>query len=484
MDGNSLNKIKFIRKFSVNFFKNKKLLLGGMEFSKDVKKTERGDKYPLVFSSGEYTETVEGGTYRFDSENGCAARLIGHFVPYATYSVEIAELNGECGFLFVHGNDRVKIALRTDENGALSVCSDDGKTVKTGKSFVPGMSFLTVARKNFFDVYTDTRGIPEFVCTIDAPAFEHSDGENFFMNTQACLYAGGEAAVKEVSVYMDSGVSQADIRAVRYENGDVIYENGKIFFTASVRLESGGYQGVFSWVPGTAEFELTGALFFDAGDGVWANEVASSLVFDRKTQRWILWVCAFSRGHILGYSVFDGEPRYGRNVIDITLVKPLSENDDDTVFGGKKGDEDPALYYDETEKKWYLAVCRIASGGGYAYHFFESDSPTGDFKFICRGLPGAETGGSFVKHGGKLYFVCGNGFDENSCYRVYEWGDMSRFEKLQADFPDGGFRGWGTLLTVKQGTRERLYHLTFDRTLGSSSGYNWSYGNLYCFEGE
>ena len=45
---------------------------------------------------------------------------------------------------------------------------------------------------------------------------------------------------------------------------------------------------------------------------------------------------------------------------------------------------------------------------------------------------------------------------------------------------DGGFRGWGSVLTVKQGTRERIYWLTFDRQLGSD--FNWSYGNLYCFE--
>ena len=49
------------------------------------------------------------------------------------------------------------------------------------------------------------------------------------------------------------------------------------------------------------------------------------------------------------------------------------------------------------------------------------------------------------------------------------------------NFPDGGFRGWGTVIPVKQGTRTRYYWLTFDRHRGSD--YNWSYGNLYCFEG-
>ena len=48
------------------------------------------------------------------------------------------------------------------------------------------------------------------------------------------------------------------------------------------------------------------------------------------------------------------------------------------------------------------------------------------------------------------------------------------------DYPDGGFRGWGTLMPVKLGSRMRYFWLTFDRHRGSD--YNWSYGNLYCFE--
>ena len=48
------------------------------------------------------------------------------------------------------------------------------------------------------------------------------------------------------------------------------------------------------------------------------------------------------------------------------------------------------------------------------------------------------------------------------------------------DFPDGGFRGWGTIIPVRLGNRTRYFWLTFDRHLASD--YKWSYGNLYCFE--
>ena len=94
-------------------------------------------------------------------------------------------------------------------------------------------------------------------------------------------------------------------------------------------------------------------------------------------------------------------------------------------------------------------------------------------------MPGAETGGSFVKLDGELLFICGNSFQESSQYRIYSKNGVlnARF-----NYPDGGFRGWGSVLEIKLGSRKRVFWLTFDRHNGSS--YNWSYGNFYCYEAE
>ena len=48
------------------------------------------------------------------------------------------------------------------------------------------------------------------------------------------------------------------------------------------------------------------------------------------------------------------------------------------------------------------------------------------------------------------------------------------------DHPDGRFRGWGTVMPLRLGSRTRYFWLTFDRHGGSD--YTWSYGNLYGFE--
>lgn len=469
----------FVRKFSVCLFKNKKFLLGEMEFSKNFIRTDRGNKYPVLFSEGEYAESIESGEYVFQSENGNIARLLGHLSPYATYEAELSELDGECGFVFVNGDKKAAVMLQNNGGNLVLRCGKE--KIISDFVFGSGMSLMVLNRKNKFDVYIKKGAFPVCAGSFNVPVFEDSDREDFFLRTSAGLVCSGSVKVKKVSFYMDSGISQADIRPVRYENGEVLFRDGKMFFTVSVRLEEGCCQGVFSWVPGTEEFELTGTLFFDSGDGIWANDVASSLLYNRQTGKWLLWVCAFSHGHILARSEFSGEPLFGKNVIDVKLLPCLKPTDDDTVFGGKPGDEDPDLYYDAEHGKWLLAICRISSEGSYRYHFFESESPLDGFSYIGRGLSGAETGGSFLPYGGKLYFICGNSFEEHSDYRIYEWGDFKHPAKLQADFPDGGFRGWGTVFTVKQASREKLYHLTFDRHKGSA--WNWSYGNLYCFEG-
>ena len=49
---------------------------------------------------------------------------------------------------------------------------------------------------------------------------------------------------------------------------------------------------------------------------------------------------------MLCYSAFKGDPRFGVNVIDVTMMKP-AEKEQRTEFVGFKGDEDPDFYYDE-----------------------------------------------------------------------------------------------------------------------------------------
>ena len=86
-----------------------------------------------------------------------------------------------------------------------------------------------------------------------------------------------------------------DIRPVRFEDGSVIIENGRMFFTVSSRMGTKNYQSVLSLKKDSCEFNLEGAILFDYGDGVLNGDVATSLIFDRNKKEWLFWTCAFSR---------------------------------------------------------------------------------------------------------------------------------------------------------------------------------------------
>ena len=207
------------------------------------------------------------------------------------------------------------------------------------------------------------------------------------------------------------------------------------------------------------------------------KKATCSLLYNRKTKEWYIWTSSFEHKHILCYASFAGEPRFGVNVIDVTMMKP-ADTDDRTAFVGFKGDEDPDFYYNEQENMWYMTICRISPvTKKYSYLFFQSEKPFTDYTYIGQGYEGAETGGSFVNIENETIFACGNDFEKRANYRIYTKDGMY---EAKFDFDDGGFRGWGTIIPVAMGSRKRYFWLTFDRHNGSS--YNWSYGNIYCFE--
>ncbi len=472
----TLWEMEWKRKFSVNFYKNLKLKLAEMSFFKDFLHDRRGDPYPSLMH-GE--EKLSGGHYFAKNSE----RYFCSFFPYATYDMKLHALDGACGFGIHAKLGDVKILL-LQENGALSVLFN-GEKHETAYRFASGMRFLVTARKNNFEIYFDYGDMPEFIMELTAEHLAGIHAEKEFKNTFTSLLCEGEAELSNVSSYMDSGLSQADIRPVKYENGDIILENGKMYFTLTLRMHTEMYQGVFSWVPGTMEFELTGAIFFDDGDGFWESDVATTLKFNRKTGKWLLWVCSFARDHVLGFCESEGDFRFGVNVADITLMKKAEESDPLTRLVGFWGDEDPDIIYDEERGVWVFVCCRLLSQEnkrGYGYYLFEGDSPDRPDRFIASSSSGEETGGSLLKLDGKLYLICGNSFKLRSNYRIYTLPDMQSCNTMKFDHDDGGFRGWGTIVPVKMGSRTRFFHLTFDRH--NASDFNWSYGNLYCFEAE
>ena len=469
-----LEDMTFHRVFSRSMYKTLKLPLGEMTFTKDFVNDTRGDLYPLIAKDAACTECIEHNAYRV--RQGTAERMFARFFPFAGYEITFSAADGGCGFSF-HLPDTVAELLCTGG----TVTFSDGE----GSSSLPfaaagTVTMLVSCRPGAFDVFFTDGGKPQFFTTFRSGRFAQSNRHRWFRHGFVCVKACGDVTVKNVCTYIDCGISQADIRPIRYENGEPIHENGKVFFTASIRMQESSFQGIFSWVPSTCAIELTGALFFDCGDGFWRNYLASSLLYHREKKAWYIWTSSFEHKHILCHAAFAGEPRFGVSVIDVEMMAP-AEDGDFTSFAGFRSDEDPDFYYNAEEKTWYMAICRVCPEiGRFRYAFFRSSDPFTGYTYIGRGLEGSETGGGFVRIGGETVFVCGN--DRPGCranYRIYSKDGM---REARFDFSDGGVRGWGAVIPVGMGSRQRYFWLTFDRHGGSD--YTWSYGNFYCFEAE
>ena len=464
------------RKFSTTLYKDLKLRLAEMSFAKDFVNDRRGDLYPVLEKSDDCAETVTENCYRVMGGRVC--RFVCQFFPYGTYELSAKHGGGAAGFVFRLPDAEARVILRDRE--LVFTCGDAEEKHPLPEYAWEECTLIVGCRPSALDVYFKRNGKPEHSVSFAAESFAESERYERFSGGGALLYVEGEVTVTAVESYLDSGVSLADMRSIRYENGEVMVEQGKIYLTASIRMWEEKFQGVFSWVPGTAEFELTGALFYDSGDGRWCGDVAASVLYHRAEKQWYLWVCSFAHDHVLGHAAFEGDPRFGVNVIDIELMEKAPEGAPIGEFLGFFGDEDPDFYYDETAGLWRMAICRKdPATRSYRYVFFESERPFEGYRVIGQGRDGAETGGSFVKINGAQYFICGNDFHAVSDYRIYHEGGMIR---PSFDYPDGGFRGWGTLLPIRMGSRTRYFWLTFDRHGGSD--WTWSYGNIYCFEAD
>lgn len=465
---------EFKRKFSRSMYKNMKIALGEMSFFKDFIHDNRGDLYPIAEKSDDCIETIEHNLYTV--MQGSVKRMFCQFFPYATYEIHATVTHGQIGFSFCL--PQTEAVILTNGEKVFFTCGDQNETVILSNPVKNDCVMIVSCRPGAFDIYFRDNGKPEFLHTFYAEQFKDANRGTVFADSYVHLSVSGKTTAKEVLAYLDNGVSIADIKPIKYENGDVMVEQGKIYLTASIRNQEGNMQGIFSWIPGTAEIELTGALFFDCGDGKWRNYIASSILRDRKKEQWYVWTSSFEHEHILAHGAFDGDPRFGINVVDVRLMEKTADVSDITVFAGIKGDEDPDLFYDANRNSWLLSICRLdPKTKKYVYVFFESKDPFSDYTYIGRSIDGVETGGSFLRMNDEIFFVCGNAYDIPSNYRIYGKHGMT---VAKFNYPDGGFRGWGSVFAIKQGSKTRYYWLTFDRHNGSS--YNWSYGNLYCFE--
>ena len=427
-----------------------------------------------------------------------AAIYMGSINPYATYDLEIADYSGESEtgleFARLGLRDRIQVIVNLkDTKKDISIRIFNDNELVRDTTFDGGFSKSAFSLKvqlygRSLGIFLTENGETRYIGHL--PVKEHfGDRLDFrkpeiLRNSTFNLISNlkGKVWINKVSSYLSSGIGQADIRSISYEDLSPVLDDGRLWFTFSCRgLDTPqSAQGVLSVNPSVFDVRFEGMIVFDHGDGMWRNDYASHLFYDRIAQEWRAYACDFGgsankegrakTGLITATSKHD--PRKGFSVMQAVRVEP-------EYLEGYN--EDPCIFYDEDAKKWRLLTSAFVKGNITA-RMYESDTWNGKFTEITPPIEANSKGTSLQKIGETVYAFMG-GRDN---LRIHSYPDLQELGELklilQPHWPKPAGRIWASVVPLPEGYPYRYVLLTMDRpNFTGVRGANWSYGALYFY---
>lgn len=422
----------------------------------------------------------------------------GGFNPFATYSIDLGSTKGEgeIGFEFSAPERKEQFFITVAfKNTALT-----GINLKVAKnsSVIANQSILVNRERPLklqgkiilqmlgsgLVLYLKDKELPQVIAQSDFNTYMDLREKKRINSFQSHLYLNfksGQVVLNGIDMALNAGVGLADIRAITYENGDPFFENGRLWYTASIRGRALPHhiQGVFSMNPSVFDIRMEGIILFDRNDGLLRNEIASHIFYDRKYDVW--------RGITTGFSAFANpklekkqliaveskkDPRFGFSVMSAT------------PFGIVGDVEDPHILFDTEAKKWRILTCE--NQDGYKAIILESDNWNKGYKKIAGPVAHNSTGTSIQKIDGRYF--CFSGSSEQKIF-IYTYPDLKEAGTLKMDLPpwtsDSGSRVWPNLIQLPEGYPFKFIALMMDRfNYPGISGPNWTYGSLYLYHAE
>ncbi len=419
----------------------------------------------------------------------------GGFNPFATYTIDLAACEGEgaIGFEFASKAERYRITVHyrqdhlTDVRHQLlkgdNVILDESIAIPTDTKAIPAGKLILQMLGSGLTVYCQNDGLPLPIAQSDFSRQIDLRRQHYLHTFQSRLYLHlkqGTVQINKVAAALSSGMGLADIRAITYEDGTPLLDQGRIWYTMSIRGRALPHhiQGVFSMDPTVFDLRLEGIIVFDRQDGILRNEVASHIFYDRKDKVW--------RGITTGFSAY-ADPKEQKQLLAIESTR-------DPRFGfsvmqatpfGIVGDiEDPHILYDAAAKKWRILTCEN-NNGGYKAILLESATWNKDYQRIAGPVTHNSTGTSIQRIGGKHY--CFSGSQERKIF-IYSYPDLREAGTLKMDLPPwdetSGTRVWPNVVELPEGYPFRYVALMMDRfNYPGLKGPNWTYGALYLYHG-
>ena len=427
-----------------------------------------------------------------------STRWVGGFNPFATYDLAIhkAKGNGSTGMVFHDSENGNSLSASLEfEDGKLKSMvwkvSVAGKQVVEKKWPVPAN---TVSKDLTLRIQMAAVGVnlllessgrsvligyPDFSEHMDLRERKRIQRMDFGIQTK--LQKGREISLNGVSSYLSPGTGQADIRAITDEEGHPLLDNGRLWFTITVRGRALPHplQGVFSLNPSVFDLRFEGIIVFDMEDGLLRNELASHLFRDSASGEWRGWTTGFSalgeagrkeEKTILAVSSVR-DPRKG---FSIMRARPI---------GISGAHEDPHGVYDKEAKKWRLLLCEHHKK--YQAGMWESDHWDHGFTRLA-GPVEMDSTGTMIQSFGDNRFVLYGSADRKIYIRTYP--DLQPAGELKINLPpwneDHGTRIWPNVIPLPEGYPAPYIALMMDRAnFPGMPKKNWTYGALYLYHG-
>ncbi|NRB48012.1 MAG: hypothetical protein HRU41_10100 [Saprospiraceae bacterium] len=422
---------------------------------------------------------------------------LGGFTPFATYTliVQACQGKGQVGFQFTSADKKQQLMVTvgfTDSllTGARLKVITDNTEIKSesiavnldGKEKIEGKIILQMLGSGFV-LYSQQKGLPKVIGQSDFNKDIDLRKQQYIYSFQTHLFAqieNGGVWIAKANIAYTTGVGLADIRAITYEDGAPLLDQGRLWYTMSIRGRALPHhlQGIFSMNPSVFDLKLEGIIVFDRKDGILRNEIASHIFFDRTDKVW--------RGTTTGFSAYANPDTEKKQLLAI-------ESKRDPRFGfsvmkaspfGVVGDiEDPHIVFDSEAGKWRILTC--VNEGGYKAIMMESDYWNKAYTKIAGPVTHNSTGTSIQKIGDRRY--CFSGSKEREIF-IYTYPDLKEVGTLQMDLPPwdqtSRTRVWPNVVELPEGYPFKYVALMMDRfNYPGMKGPNWTYGALYLYHG-
>ncbi len=430
--------------------------------------------------------------------DGSSLRWVGGFNPFATYDlmVDDAQGSGSVGLTFSHATNRDSLtaALQFQDEQPVSVT---WRVVKAGSRVIDeqwpvppnlelrGLTLRAQLSAVGVNVFLESAGRSELVGFSDfSQHFDLRERKriqemDFAIETE--LKADAQVTLSGASSCFSPGTGQADIRAITDEEGAPLLDDGRLWFTMTLRGRGLPHplQGVFSLNPSVFDLRFEGVIVFDMNDGLLRNDLASHLFRDSKSGEW--------RGWTTGFSALDGAGRAEvKTILAINSVRDPRRGFSimrARPIGLSGAHEDPHCIYDSESGKWRMLLCEHDKK--YRAAIWESDHWDRDYTRLSGPVEMDSTGTLIQKLGSQRYALFGSA-DRKIYIRSYP--DLAPAGELNVDQPpwndQNGTRIWPNVIPLPSGYPAPYIALMMDRVnFPGMPKPNWTYGALYLYHG-